>query len=310
MRPQQTEARKERSLRETGAARLLARLAVAQPRLALPLFAVLGRYGRGPLSTAPSLEELKELLPELPTARLEGVRPAIAEQERRNQVLFLLVAERTMEALAPLVSVVDAGGLARVRSGPSLLALWHVGVPLVDVPAIKQLGVRAVVPEPSNPHRPSPNVRHYNIHGDATGRLAFLKHSLAHLQKGAGPVLFYVDGRMGNAYGRVAFLGRQVRVGRGIASLARMSGAPIVPVTTRWSGAARAEVLFHDALPPVPVPKRHREAHEQAVLDAIARWFEEWVRAHPEYLRVRFLRAWLEEPKAGEEDTSTPDPSS
>ena len=280
-------ARKSRSLLLRG----LRPVAAAFPRLSL---ALTSRFA-DPDAMGLTLDQLSALFPELSRDRLAAARPAIAAQERRNALLFLLVAQRSIQALWPLVSVRDAGGLEAVRGGPTVLVLWHAGVPLVEIPAVAKVGVPAVIPEPANPYHPVPSVRFYNIHASREGRLQFLKHGLEHLRKGTGPVLFFLDRPVGDSGIEVEFLGGRLRLGKGAASLARMSGARVVPVTSCWAegSASRVEVVFHPPLPEPDVPRKARAEYEHAVLSQAAGWFERYLREHPERLRVLFSEDWL-----------------
>ena len=217
-----------------------------------------------------------------------------------------------MQALWPLVELRDAGGLAVVREEPTVLVLWHAGVPMVEIPAIAKLGVSAIVPEPAHRCEPVSNIRFYDIHGDQEGRLLFLKRGLEHLRKGVGPVLFFLDRPVGHSGTEVDFLGARLRVGKGAASLARMSGARVVPVTTSWVAGAtgRVEVSFHAPLPEPDVPRKARADYESAILAGAAAWFENYLREHPERLRVRFAKLWLERTRAetSEDDRSNEAP--
>jgi len=100
---------------------------------------------------------------------------------------------------------------------------------------------------------------------------------------------------VGDAGVEVEFLGGRLRLGKGAASLARMSGALIVPVTTCWAegSTSRVEVSFHAPLPEPQVPRKARAEYEHALLSLAAGWFERYLRQHPERLRVLFTEVWL-----------------
>ena len=127
-----------------------------------------------------------------------------------------------------------------------------------------------------------------------------LKHGLEHLKKGVGTVLFFLDRPVGDAGAEVDFLGGSLRLGKGAATLVRMSGARMVPVTTCWAegSPARVEVSFHPPLPEPDVPRKARAEYERAILASAAAWFEDCLRQHPERLRLRFTELWLERTKA------------
>jgi lauroyl/myristoyl acyltransferase len=74
---------------------------------------------------------------------------------------------------------------------------------------------------------------------------------------------------------RVSLLGRPFLLSRGPFALARLSGAPIVPLVARWQGGrARIFVGARTAAGP--------DEREMAV--AVSREFERYLRAHPSEL--------------------------
>ena len=70
--------------------------------------------------------------------------------------------------------------------------------------------------------------------------------------------------------------GATVGLARGPLAFSRLTGAPIVPFVLRWDGAASARAVVGDPIGP--------EAEEQVAADAVAGWFEAYLRADPAQL--------------------------
>jgi lauroyl/myristoyl acyltransferase len=275
----------------------LARLLVAHPEAGLRLAGSLGRrLGSCPgLRTAPSASEVTALLGDLPRRELARIRREIGALERQNQALFTLIRRRGMEPLLPLVRVTGEEHLARLRreGAGAILVDWHVGVPAhfaalikLGVPTVA-FGLKAQVPES---HPLPDSIRLLLGSGECS---SFLVLALQQLRTG-GAVAVGVNGLLGEAFAEVPFLGRKTRLGRGAAALARLSGAPILPITCSWARrGALLDYTFHEPLPRPCVPKKDRTAFEDALLAATAHWFESYVRAHPEQLRLKWVRHYL-----------------
>jgi lauroyl/myristoyl acyltransferase len=91
-------------------------------------------------------------------------------------------------------------------------------------------------------------------------------------------VVLLVDGH--GSHLEVPLMGRKVGLARGAFALARASGAPIVPLTARWRGAA-VEIVAGEPLPP---------GDEQETAAAFARWIEARVREAPGEILPSFVQ--------------------
>jgi KDO2-lipid IV(A) lauroyltransferase len=88
----------------------------------------------------------------------------------------------------------------------------------------------------------------------------------------------------------VNFSGSPARLPAGIVTLARLTGAPIVPFDVLPLGARRWCVRFGSAIEP---PERDDgEAGERRVLQLLADRWTDVVRRHPEHWAARFAIAW------------------
>jgi SAM-dependent methyltransferase len=104
------------------------------------------------------------------------------------------------------------------------------------------------------------------------------------------------------------FLGRRIRVGRGAAALARLTGARLVPVTRRFLGmSGRIEVTFHEPIADGDLDRASGMAFDGALLTRATAWFEAQARNHPGSLRRDRLESLLAAPPV---DASDPDTAS
>jgi lauroyl/myristoyl acyltransferase len=117
------------------------------------------------------------------------------------------------------------------------------------------------------------------------------------LRKG-GVAALAVDGSQGTKDVAVPFLGRQFQVSRGVAVLARLTGAPIIPCVMTWAGTDWSmNFRIFDPLPLPSLDSTTPAAFEQAVLEAAVQRFEELARTLPGQLRVDQLARVASTPK-------------
>jgi lauroyl/myristoyl acyltransferase len=116
-----------------------------------------------------------------------------------------------------------------------------------------------------------------------------LKRALEYL-RGGGLLLTSLDAQIGNDTAELPFLGGRLTLRRGVATLARLSGAPLLPITQRWaSRGARITVTVHDPIPCPSSPGETRIAFENALLAEAARWVEAYARAVPQEMCLDLL---------------------
>ena len=272
----------------------LKRIAARNPALGLRLAAVLAALPRWSSHWAPSAGEVVALFGALPPGRVGAIRRRVASLALRNQVLVGLSNKRGLQASLPLI---------RIRGEEEILALRREGVPVVAIYAhmgaaaisagLAKLGLAASFAAVAKRQRhEGEGVDFYEVTSVTSGA-GFLRQALRDLQAGR-VVGVSVDTHRDEAGRKVRFLGGQLTAAAGPALLARLAGARLVPVTARWLGASpRIEVTVH---PPLPVPP---EADFEAVLTASAvRFFEEYLRAHPEEVRKWYLKSLQAGPAA------------
>jgi lipid A biosynthesis acyltransferase len=184
----------------------------------------------------------------------------------KSRALGVALSGARGEPVYPPVAV-DAA-LTAIR-GPAILATFHAD-------AVGALGemVRRLPGEVAALHRmqwtlPSTVVGQYHDDTELAGAAAFYR-ALSTLRRG-GCVLLLVDGAR-RAGLEVSLLGRATSLWRGAFALARMTGAPIIPLVVRWNGAL-VEVICGETIAPVD--------DEATMAHAMAARLERHLLGHP-----------------------------
>jgi lauroyl/myristoyl acyltransferase len=281
---------------ERRGARLLKRMARRHPRLALRLLAVLGRaradrFGR---RRAPTPSEVAERLGISDARAIERIRREVVSNELRNHVLRSLVRARGLGAAVERVRVSGAEHvLAPHRAGDPVIAVgWHAGGHRGVPSALLALGLPVAMPirDPDVPLAPALPMRWLRTDGREAGAV-FLRRALAELAAGR-VVAMLVDGTVDARQHPAPFLGVSHSVQNGVAVLARLSRARVVPVTTRWAGtSSRVLAEIHPALPEPRADRGDAVRFDAELVASVAAFFERWVRAHPGTLHRLWYRS-------------------
>jgi hypothetical protein len=276
--------------------------------------AALGRWRNRLSRRWPSPEQVRMLFPHLDKGEAEDVAWAIGALAARNR---LLVACLRRHGLAPVRKLVRTPeGFSALRP-PLILGTFHVGALHALGAALERLPGPVLALRQGPLYRPRPPLEIATTAGDEQGRAAAFQRAVAHLRSG-GFVAQALDLPAGPGL-RVSCLGRELELGRGPFALARITGAPLVPLVARWRGGA-VEVRVGEALAPAsPAARctgweqdfagtgappddseRPRESPaansirwEGTLATAAAGWLERYVRETPEELGLGLLRSLL-----------------
>jgi lauroyl/myristoyl acyltransferase len=254
----------------------------SKPAATLTMMGVLGRLANALYPHYPLPENVAELFPGLPRHRLLE----IARQTRLNifkEVGLLRLLECRVDALIPLVRCCGGSLLQRMyaRRQPAILGSWHWGAFFLTtiVPALKGLGISALFVGKDLKYRLPPNIEVCEAKGDSVTRVKAVKRAHEHLRAG-GMVVIALDGQEGDSTLEVPCLGRRIRLRRGPAILARLSGAPLIPITQHWEPyGGKVRLTVHDPLPSPACPPEEAGAFDHALLAEVARWFESTIYA-------------------------------
>jgi hypothetical protein len=222
------------------------------------------------------VESLRLVLPELAPDELERARRATWSARLRSSVLDAALS--VPGAARPYPRLLSGPDPARMRP-PAVLATVHIGPVSTLGLLLEQLPADVLALQAGNevkaPQRPGWTILHVDSASE-WDRAAAFGRALATLRAG-GFVVLTVDGH--GSHLEVPLLGRKVCLARGAFALARASGAPIVPLTARWRGAA-VEIVAGEPLPP---------GDEQEMAAAFAAWIEARVRETPGEILPSFV---------------------
>ena len=218
----------------------------------------------------------------------------------KNLALFELLELRGFEALAPIVRIQGEQRLVELhgQNRPAILMGWHVGPEFGVVTALQRLGLRVLYLVLKSPKlQIPPGLDVCDLDGESN-RIIGLKRAVSHLRSG-GMVLIAGDGSCGEYMSEIHCMNRRVRMRKGPAVLARLTGAPVIPVAARWRCAGRRiDVTVHEPLAVPTTQMRHTTSFEDALMSEAARWFERHLRAYPDVLKAERLHEIAGEPVA------------
>jgi lauroyl/myristoyl acyltransferase len=270
-------------------------LAELSPRLALASTAIAGYLGPAVPSDAVTLDDLRSLLRHVSPGRIPAIRRAIYGRWERTKLFFMLLARGELDGLKPCLHVhgFDRLHALAAAKAPALLLNWHTGPYRAVGAALYLHGFRPLVIEHhSIPHSATVPLERVSAGGDPWRATAALKAAVDRLRSG-GFVLLAGDAYEGAGGIEAAILGRRFVFRQGLAALVRHSGAPVLPVVASWRGAS-IDVTLH---PPLELPAG---GDAEGVVGATARWFDGYLRAHPEELWPDRMRELLAAPVIAE----------
>jgi len=260
--------------------RLLTQIASRFPQFAFAAARLAGTSRQRLSRRWPAADEIAQLLPQLMPREAEALARRIAAEEAMQRVLTRAVRRHGVDYLRPIVSF-DAS-LAALRA-PAILTTLHVGAIHALSSALEHMPAPVLAFRDGFLFESKGTLTQQSTRGGELRRAGAFHRALSHLRSG-GFVVIGADVVPGASIG-VPFLGETIRLARGPFALSRMTNAPIVPIVARREG--RAIVVTAGA------PIAADPADETALAIALARWFEEWLRARPEDLSVALVNSVL-----------------
>ncbi|MEO6195520.1 MAG: hypothetical protein ABIS20_21065 [Thermoanaerobaculia bacterium] len=262
----------------------LAPLAARHLRMALPAASGLGALRNRLSRRWPSPEQVRTLFPHLPPRVAARAAWKIGALEARNRLLVDAIQRQGLEPVRRLMRP-PSEAFAALRP-PLILGTFHVGAMQGLGAAIERLPGPVLVLRLGALYSPSPPVEILSTEGDDQRRAFAFHRALTHLN-GGGFVLMALDGSPGPGL-RVPCLGRTLELARGPFALARLTGAPLVPLVARWR-KSEVEAEVGTAIAGV---------EEGALAASAARWLEGYLMAAPEEIGLGLVRALLTPPFA------------
>jgi lauroyl/myristoyl acyltransferase len=253
----------------------------ADPAIGIRRMGALGVMARVLGAHGPARADVRALFPALKRARATRLVNRMASLHFRNRAAIALVRRGGLGALAALVD-------GHSESAPAVIARRERGLILVAYHVGAHFGVGAAL------HRwgtPVLTLRNMPL-GDADARARALKLAVETVNA-RGVVMAAIDGPGGVSSTIVPCLGRRIVVRRGPLAVARLTGAPVVPVVAQWTDHGRIRILTGS---PFGLPPPDDPAFERAAALAVARWLELHLTTYPDDLWPYTLRNLLASP--------------
>jgi hypothetical protein len=262
----------------------LAPLAVRHPKLALSGADILGSLRNRLSRRWPSPEQVRSLFPHLDPRSAAHLAWSLGALEARNRLLVATIERAGLEPVRPLMRM-SPGSFDALRP-PLILGTFHVGAVQALGACLERLPAPVLILRQGAIYKPRPPVEIESTEGDSQRRAASFQRALAHLDHG-GFVVLALDVVQGPAY-RVPCLGRTLELARGPFALARIAGAPLVPLVGRWrDGGVEAEAGEALALDPGTAD------FEESLAVSAGRWLERYLLESPAELGLGLLRMLL-----------------
>jgi hypothetical protein len=257
----------------------LAPLAARRPDLALPAASGLGALRNRLSRRWPSPEQVQALFPHLAPRAAARAAWKIGALEARNRLLVDAIRREGLEPVRRLMRP-PSEAFAALRP-PLILGTFHVGAVQALGAAIERLPGPVLALRLGALYSPRPPVEILSTEGDDQRRALSFQRALAHLA-GGGFVVLALDGSPGPGL-RAPCLGRTLELARGPFALARLTGAPLVPLVARWR---KSEVEAE-------VGAAIGGMEEGALAASAARWLEGYLMEAPEETGLGLVRALM-----------------
>ncbi len=246
----------------------------------------------------------------LDTDAASGVARQMAATGGRNRLLRRLAMRRGPDAVIPLIDPAATAELARVVGGgqPTVLVMAPQGPRVAIGAALHDLGTPTllVANVPPQPYTSWGLEVHAPAAGQGLGGGPALKAAVDHLRTG-GVVAAAIDGHVGPVITDRPFLGGNVALRPGIAAMARLGRARVIPIAARWTSGPRCLTIV--VRPPVAAEPSTGESEEadRAFMAAVGRSIEDLIGDEPGQCDPRFLRVCLGAGPQSNADASDPD---
>jgi len=242
-------------------------------------------------------DEICRLLGDAPGTDYARISRDVAASAAKNMVLRSFVRLKGLEGLSPFVRISGQEYLCSLheKGRPAVLVFGHNG-PILGIPAALyrlKLPVLVMRKESPVPYRAPSNIDYCFMKGGLKNRTMALKLSIDRLQAG-GIVLLALWGKGGSGKDAVDFMGRGVFFGPGFAVAARVSKAPVIPVSSVWvKGRKFMDIRFHDPLKRPDCPTDDGVNFDRMLIEEAARWLEREIRAMPGQIQINQMRSIL-----------------
>ncbi len=265
-------------------------------RFALAAAGILGRASSRLSLFGPSPDEIAKFLGGSCGANWRGISREITASAAKNMVLRSFVGRKGIEGLAPFVRISGAEYLYHLneKNLPAVLLFGHNGPTLGILGGLFQLNIPVlVIRRDAVPYPVPPNISFCITEGKVRKRALALKLAIDRLRAG-GMVLLALWGRSRPREGTLEFMGRNTYFTPGFAAAARLSGAPVIPVSSGWArGRQFIELHFSDPLTQPGCSPEAADIFDRSLINEAAQWLEAGLRSVPGQIQLNQLRSFL-----------------
>lgn len=241
------------------------------------------------LSNAPPPAELAILFPNATHTQLLRWARRMRIHDARNRVLCRLVTFQGVESLYPLLRIRDNAGLGclAASNSPAILVFGHIGASYGAAAGLGKMGVRTLLL--SVGHKVityPPSVEAWQVQ-TLEQPMLFLKRATDFLNRG-GCVLMALDGREGGSFTELDLLGQTACFPRGIQTLHKLTGVPVIPVSARWTPGGKIDFATF-----TPVAGGGQAGTDAGMLQRAVRWLQEEIERDPGQLRSQYIAKFV-----------------
>jgi lauroyl/myristoyl acyltransferase len=277
---------------------LISKLLCYHPRAGLALAGQLGRLASLSSLFGPHPEEVEAFLNIGTRAECRAIAIEISASALKNLALRSLAEHYGLDRLARLVR---SGGIEALRrtlaQGRPVVFVFGHNCPVLGIIAgLSRIDHPVLVIRAARPFRyQTPgHITSCYTHGTVKGGILAMKRAVDQLRSG-GAVMIAIWGSEKTGSNREVLMDRQVSMSRGFASIARITGAAVVPVFSLW----RNGWIDLNVFTPFPIPDRNNLSSleiEQRLMDHARVWLERRIRSLPGQIQINQLRWFLKRP--------------
>ncbi|MEO5818879.1 MAG: hypothetical protein ABIT71_00115, partial [Vicinamibacteraceae bacterium] len=193
---------------------------------------VAGRAAHRFHPTCPDASEVASLFRDASPSEAATMAHAMAGTRYQNRALVEIAARRGQGLLQGCVDPASLVGLRAYFGVPVIFVGWHVGPPFGLAGAFEAIGLHALLVRRSLQFGTTATLEVAAVDGGRDDRSMAYRRALGRLRDG-GAVLLAADAREVAQTAPVPCFGRARSMARGPFALARLTGAPLVPLAVR-----------------------------------------------------------------------------
>lgn len=246
----------------------------------------------------PSAEEWRAAFGDAVAEDWEAMAREFVKSQYRLILIQRIAARGGLERITPMTRWVGGKHLARIREagGPAIITTGHAGPTIGIWAALAGMNIGLIRVQATEWEVAPPGWT--ILSAEQSGGGYVIKKCLKHLRGGGWVAIPYDSFSAEPGHRRVELLGRAMPLPRGIVALAELSGAPLIPVTPRWTEDGRGiEIEVQEPIETQRRPGEEDEAYEMRILGEAMGRLESYLKERPYELHRMRLQYLLHQPK-------------